>query len=649
MASGESPIPPSPTPISTPIIALNLSQTPNQSCSTCLRALARVYCDACRLYDDKRGKSVTHCSKCSICRQGIPSLLTHCMKCDVCYNKRTLRSWFAEGKSGNVHLRSNMISARCGRIYASLNITYPNDFDFTLTKGVQDEELLNVINERDSKIIQKLAFWDYSWLPATVIEKLFLQCPFTPPSSRRMSRASSSNMTNDSKKDSRVGKIHLDGDISISINVVDDYTSGVVITRESTAGNSQTNIARQTTTTRRRTGVSFTDDDHPRPTDITIVHNHNSYGSNQEENINVIDINRRLKLVDYETYSAEFKKEMILKYYPNIGLRQDENSFYSIIKSYRETQHNLNPRLSLPNQNELCFPKVPLMNHKETHPIYNPILRIRAQVGSTPLPDTNKPSISIQSNDNTNDQPIHHDSNNNNQSFLSSFLTSSIFSPNNPNPNDKNADRGGLPMLLPTTLTADIQQRFVETDDDLTYPHICITSIMTTSCFICLQPLSQGNATISTLSCSHVLHSQCLKSFLQNNGTKCFCRRSISANPLYSQQIEAYLRADPQGIMNNPAVITCNDCDISFQIDQHHLTFNRCLNCTSFNTFISSVLPPVVRSGTTIASTALNTGFSLTDNLNNDNNNDNNIATQSQMADIDLTTDSDSSSSSDYD
>lgn len=150
---------------------LDLTQHPNQSCVTCTRVFSRVYCDSCRLYDDKRGKQVTHCPQCKICRSGAPNLLVHCNTCGVCYNSKTLKDWFCQGRSGNVYERESIIQRRIGRICASIGQCFENESDMNEVMNYPPERRELVLKKQYELVRKNLQYWPPSLVNMTELDK----------------------------------------------------------------------------------------------------------------------------------------------------------------------------------------------------------------------------------------------------------------------------------------------------------------------------------------------------------------------------------------------------------------------------------------------------------------------------------------------
>lgn len=126
--------------------------------------------------------------------------------------------------------------------------------------------------------------------------------------------------------------------------------------------------------------------------------------------------------------------------------------------------------------------------------------------------------------------------------------------------------------------------------------HRCVERAMESDCPVCNEFLFTSTKPVKYLSCGHLMHRACFEQFERNNGMRCpMCYRSLDSASATFHMIDRQLRN--RGFLNMPSAYGPARCDVfcfdcrQFSNRPLNFMFNRCLQCSSYNTRVENVDP----------------------------------------------------------
>jgi len=138
--------------------------------------------------------------------------------------------------------------------------------------------------------------------------------------------------------------------------------------------------------------------------------------------------------------------------------------------------------------------------------------------------------------------------------------------------------------------------------------HRCVNNALDVCCPCCQRYLYDSTDKVVFILCGHAMHASCLKDYAAHSYTCPLCHKELGdMTKLYkSYDEEIHAQRMPSEYANHRVVVKCYQCshesDVSFHFTHHH----RCLQCTSYNTYITKqyVATPVVEAAGAATSTS---------------------------------------------
>jgi Zinc-ribbon/Ring finger domain len=131
-------------------------------------------------------------------------------------------------------------------------------------------------------------------------------------------------------------------------------------------------------------------------------------------------------------------------------------------------------------------------------------------------------------------------------------------------------------------------------DSQLFDDHNCKAGKYMSNCPICQEDLFSSRFASHEMPCGHAIHWDCFKE-LTSYDTRCPVCKKTAESP---EHMQATWTAIAMGIALQPVPpelvrvvnIFCNDCEVSDPNRRWHFLGVQCLNCTSFNTIVESIV-----------------------------------------------------------
>ena len=117
--------------------------------------------------------------------------------------------------------------------------------------------------------------------------------------------------------------------------------------------------------------------------------------------------------------------------------------------------------------------------------------------------------------------------------------------------------------------------------------HACINRY-DDNCPFCNENLKNSRNLITTLNCNHLVHTDCLKNYLEAGNYQCpLCKKSIMNMDHLWSKIEEYVNNTemPDEFKDKENKILCNDCQEK-TITKFHFMYHKCVKCNSWNTSV---------------------------------------------------------------
>lgn len=121
--------------------------------------------------------------------------------------------------------------------------------------------------------------------------------------------------------------------------------------------------------------------------------------------------------------------------------------------------------------------------------------------------------------------------------------------------------------------------------------HKCKKDILKDNCPICLQFLDTSDGFCLFLNCSHPIHINCFKEYINHHNSQCpICKKSVLPPEIMKLQNDIYeheisMTPMPDEYKDKKVTIYCNECQSKSETN-FHIIGHKCQACGSYNTQI---------------------------------------------------------------
>eukprot|EP00741_Cyanophora_paradoxa_P022524 tig00021464_g21750.t1 len=118
--------------------------------------------------------------------------------------------------------------------------------------------------------------------------------------------------------------------------------------------------------------------------------------------------------------------------------------------------------------------------------------------------------------------------------------------------------------------------------------HRCLQNSLESNCPICNQYMFTSTTQVKMLRCGHYMHTDCFRSYVQNQYTCPICLKSLGDMSALFAQLDTLVANDvlPAEYAGRTSHIYCNDCEQKSTV-RFHFLYHRCGHCASYNTRVT--------------------------------------------------------------